>query len=113
MRVAIAADHGGFSLREVLLAQLARLWANLTTRRSSKPCVGSGTARRVGVEPYEGSVRFIHQLRRIGFKIAVVTSSQNCPLVLKAAKLDSVFQVRVDGNTIENDSQENRRLIRS
>src|SRR6516165_1353730 len=29
-----------------------------------------------GVEPYEGSVRFIHQLRRDGFKIAVVTSSQ-------------------------------------
>ena len=57
--------------------------------------------QRVGIEPYEGSVRFIHQLRRNGFKIAVVTSSQNCPLVLKAAKLDSVFQVRVDGNTIE------------
>jgi beta-phosphoglucomutase family hydrolase len=57
--------------------------------------------QRVGVEPYEGSVRFIHQLRRNGFKIAVVTSSQNCPLVLKAAKLDSLFHVRIDGNTIE------------
>src|SRR5215813_5264695 len=31
-----------------------------------------------GVEPYEGSVRLIDQLRRDGFKIAVVTSSQNC-----------------------------------
>ena len=31
-----------------------------------------------GVEPYEGSVELIHQLRRRGFKIAVVTSSQNC-----------------------------------
>ena len=29
----------------------------------------------VGVEPYDGTVRFIHQLRRNGFKIAVVTSS--------------------------------------
>jgi beta-phosphoglucomutase family hydrolase len=57
--------------------------------------------QRVGVEPYEGSMRFIHQLRRNGFKIAVVTSSQNCTLVLKAAKLDSFFHVRVDGNTIE------------
>jgi beta-phosphoglucomutase-like phosphatase (HAD superfamily) len=28
----------------------------------------------VGVEPYDGTVRFIHQLRRNGFKIAVVTS---------------------------------------
>ena len=31
-----------------------------------------------GVEPYEGTVQFIHHLRRHGFKIAVVTSSQNC-----------------------------------
>ena len=40
-----------------------------------------------GVEPYEGSVKFIHQLRHQGFKIAVVTSSQNCAAVLKAAKV--------------------------
>ena len=53
-----------------------------------------------GVEPYEGTVQFIHQLRRNGFKIAVVTSSQNCTAVLKAAKLDNFFEVRVDGNTI-------------
>ena len=53
-----------------------------------------------GVEPYEGSVKFIHQLRHQGFKIAVVTSSQNCAAVLKAAKLEAFFEVRVDGNTI-------------
>ena len=29
----------------------------------------------VGVDPYDGTVQFIHQLRRNGFKIAVVTSS--------------------------------------
>jgi len=55
----------------------------------------------VGVEPYEGTVRFINQLRRNGFKIAVVTSSQNCTTVLKAANLDDFFEVRVDGNTID------------
>jgi beta-phosphoglucomutase family hydrolase len=54
----------------------------------------------VGVEPYEGTVKLIHQLRHQGFKIAVVTSSQNCDAVLKAAKLDAFFDVRVDGNTI-------------
>jgi beta-phosphoglucomutase family hydrolase len=54
----------------------------------------------VGVEPYEGTVKLIHQLRHQGFKIAVVTSSQNCEAVLKAAKLDAFFEVRVDGNTI-------------
>jgi beta-phosphoglucomutase family hydrolase len=55
----------------------------------------------VGVEPYDGTVQFIHQLRRNGFKIAVVTSSQNCTAVLKFAKLDGFFEVRVDGNTID------------
>jgi len=54
----------------------------------------------VGVEPYEGTVRLIHQLRHRGFKIAVVTSSQNCTAVLKAAKLDDFFDGQVDGNTI-------------
>jgi beta-phosphoglucomutase family hydrolase len=55
---------------------------------------------REGVEPYPGSVALIRQLREEGFKIAVVTSSQNCTAVLKAAKLDTFFEVRVDGNTI-------------
>jgi beta-phosphoglucomutase family hydrolase len=54
----------------------------------------------VGVEPYEGSVRLIHQLRDRGLKIAVVTSSQNCTAVLKAARLDAFFAVRVDGNAL-------------
>jgi beta-phosphoglucomutase family hydrolase len=54
----------------------------------------------IGVEPYEGSVQLIRQLRQRGFKIAVVTSSQNCTAVLRAAKLDALFDMQVDGNTI-------------
>jgi HAD superfamily hydrolase (TIGR01509 family) len=54
----------------------------------------------IGVEAYEGSVRFIHHLRRDGFKIAVVTSSQNCDAVLRAAGLDALFEAQVDGNII-------------
>ena len=54
-----------------------------------------------GVEPYEGSVELIHQLRHQGFKLAVVTSSQNCTTVLKAANLDAFFEVQVDGNMIQ------------
>ena len=53
-----------------------------------------------GVMPYEGSVELIAQLRQRGFKIAVVTSSQNCSAVLRAAKLEAFFDIRVDGNTI-------------
>jgi beta-phosphoglucomutase family hydrolase len=51
-----------------------------------------------GVEPYEGSVKLIERLRHDGFKIAVVTSSQNCGTVLKAAKLNAFFGAQVDGN---------------
>ena len=46
------------------------------------------------MEPYAGSAELIHQLRHQGFKIAVVTSSQNCEAVLKAVKLDAFFEVR-------------------
>ena len=53
-----------------------------------------------GVEPYEGSVELNHQLRGREFKIAVVTSSQNCTAVLQAVKLDHFFDAQVDGNVI-------------
>lgn len=53
-----------------------------------------------GVKPYEGSVMFIRQLRQRGFNIAVVTSSQNCAAVLRAARLDTFFDLCVDGNVI-------------
>jgi beta-phosphoglucomutase family hydrolase len=54
-----------------------------------------------GVAAYPGSVALIRWLRERGFKLAVVTSSRNCAAVLKAAGLDGLFDVRVDGNTIE------------
>src|SRR6266849_6217127 len=38
----------------------------------------SDAIERVGVEAYEGSIQLIDQLRRDGFKIALVTSSENC-----------------------------------
>jgi beta-phosphoglucomutase family hydrolase len=54
----------------------------------------------MGVQPYEGTLKFIHDLSRQGFKVAVVTSSENCRAVLKAAKLDASFEVQVDGHVI-------------
>jgi beta-phosphoglucomutase family hydrolase len=56
-----------------------------------------------GVEAYAGSVALVRELRDRGFKIAVVTSSQNCRAVLKAVELDEFFDVLVDGSTIEAD----------
>ena len=52
------------------------------------------------IERYEGTVALIHQLRHHGFKIAVVTSSENCTAVLHATGLTGLFDVQVDGNTI-------------
>jgi len=53
-----------------------------------------------GVEVYDGTVRWVHRLHEEGYKTAVVTSSQNCDVVLRAAGLGDLFKVRVDGNTI-------------
>ena len=50
-----------------------------------------------GVEVYEGSVRFVHQLLDAGIKTAVVSSSANCLTVLRAAEIEDLFQLRIDG----------------
>jgi len=54
---------------------------------------------RDGVEAYPSSVKAVGLLRKNGYKTAVVSSSQNCAAVLKAAKIDSLFDARVDGQT--------------
>jgi len=59
-----------------------------------------GVIRNSGVKAYEGSVKLVHQLRRHGFKTAIVTSSEHCDTALRATKLDAFFDVRVDGNMI-------------
>ena len=54
-----------------------------------------------GVEPYAGSIAFIEKLQSLhpeNLKLAVVSSSKNAPLVLKAAGLSELFEVIVDGN---------------
>lgn len=52
------------------------------------------------VQPFEGSVRWVRQLRDQGFRTAVVSSSRNCGPVLRAAGIDHLFEVRVDGETL-------------
>jgi beta-phosphoglucomutase family hydrolase len=52
------------------------------------------------VEPFEGSVRWVQQLRGQGFRLGVVSSSRNCGPVLRAAKIDHLFETRVDGLTL-------------
>jgi len=52
---------------------------------------------RDGVEVYPGSIALIHELRKQGFKTGVVSSSRNCQNVLQAARIENLFDVRVDG----------------
>jgi len=58
-------------------------------------CLASGV-----FEAYPGTVAFLKYLRRINIKTAVVTSSQNCHTVLQAAKVEDLFDARVDGNVL-------------
>ncbi|MDP8927210.1 MAG: beta-phosphoglucomutase family hydrolase [Actinomycetota bacterium] len=53
--------------------------------------------RERGVEPYEGSVALLHELRRRGVKTAIVSSSRNALTVLEAAGVAHLFDARVDG----------------
>lgn len=55
--------------------------------------------REVGVQAYEGSVRFVEAAREAGLRRAVVSSSANCEEVLAAAGISDLFEVRVDGIT--------------
>jgi beta-phosphoglucomutase family hydrolase len=50
-----------------------------------------------GVEPYEGSVRYLHAARDAGVRCAVVSSSANCQDVVEAAGIADLLEARVDG----------------
>ena len=54
-----------------------------------------------GVEPYEGSVRYVQAAREAGLRRAVVSSSANCRDVLAAAGIEDLFEVRIDGVVAE------------
>jgi beta-phosphoglucomutase family hydrolase len=54
-----------------------------------------------GVEPYEGSVRFVEHARKEDLHTAVVSSSTNCRDVLVAAGIEQLFEARVDGEVAE------------
>lgn len=50
-----------------------------------------------GVEPYEGSVRYVRAARDAGLRRAVVSSSTNTHDVLAAAGIDDLFDTVIDG----------------
>ena len=57
--------------------------------------------REDGVEPYQGSVRYVRAVRAAGLRTAVVSSSANCRDVLIAAGIEDLFEARIDGVVAE------------
>jgi beta-phosphoglucomutase family hydrolase len=54
-----------------------------------------------GVQPYEGSVRYVKAVREAGLRCAVVSSSTNCRDVLTAAGIIELFEEIIDGHVAE------------
>ncbi|MFE9173056.1 beta-phosphoglucomutase family hydrolase [Streptomyces kebangsaanensis] len=53
--------------------------------------------RTDGVEPYEGTLRYIEAVRAAGLRTAIVSSSANTRDVLRSIDAERLFDVRVDG----------------
>jgi alpha,alpha-trehalase len=58
----------------------------------------AAAVRAHGVLPYLTTRRFIESLHAAGIRTAVISASKNCEMVLQAAGMDDMFEVRVDGN---------------
>ena len=52
---------------------------------------------RDGVKPYDGSVRYLRAVRDAGLRRAVVSSSSHCAEIVRAAGIEDLLEVRVDG----------------
>ncbi len=57
--------------------------------------------REQGVQPYEGSVRYVKAAQAAGLRRAVVSSSTNCRDVLAAAGIQDLFEAIIDGVVAE------------
>ncbi|MER8007957.1 beta-phosphoglucomutase family hydrolase [Streptomyces sp. NPDC094149] len=53
--------------------------------------------RTQGVEPYEGTLRYIEAARKLGLRTAIVSSSANTLDVLRSIDAERLFDVRIDG----------------
>lgn len=98
-------------VRDFLASRGIRLPEGLPTAAEKEESV-SGVSRRKdalftaaleeqGVEVYEGTLLWIRRLRLEGFRIAIVSASHHCERVLRAAGLEALFDVRVDGQVAD------------
>jgi trehalose 6-phosphate phosphatase len=57
--------------------------------------------RKLGVEVYQDTLQQVEHWKQQGVKLAVISSSRNCPEILQAAGVLALFQAKVDGNDLE------------
>jgi len=62
-----------------------------------KDAIFERVVHRHGVKPYPGSVRYLEAAREAGLRRAVVSSSAHCAEIVRAAGLEDLLEVRVDG----------------
>ena len=58
-------------------------------------------ALRQGIDPAPGAADLLAKLRQFRIRVAVGSSSKNCAAILRAAGLDRLIDVRVDGLDLE------------
>jgi beta-phosphoglucomutase family hydrolase len=62
-----------------------------------KDAIFTRVVQEQGVKPYPGSVRYLHACRDAGLRRAVVSSSAHCEEIVRAAGIEDLLEVRVDG----------------
>lgn len=75
-------------------------WTSLNGIVNEKQRRFRNRVRREGVEVFEGSIRFLEEVRSQGIPCAVVSSSTTARHVIRASDLEKYFDSIVDGNTI-------------
>jgi len=88
--------------RDGARAFLAARGISLTARElnalvDEKDSLVLDTIHRDGVARYEGSVGYARAARAAGLRCAVVSASRHCAEVLRAARIEQLFEARVDG----------------
>lgn len=66
-----------------------------------KDAAFAAAIHRHGVLPYLTTCRFIEEIRAAGVRTAVVSASRNCQMVLEAAGVSDLFEVRIDGRDLD------------
>jgi len=66
-----------------------------------KDAIFQRVVQEQGVKPYPGSVRYLQACRDAGLRRAVVSSSKHCEEIVRAAGIEDLLEITVDGNVRE------------